>query len=396
MLTRRRFVSTGLTAGAGVAAGSTAAFLSGCERHRFPPATLPSVTNQITGPGSLRAHASAHGLLTGAAVAIPPLRSDPAYAQILSDQYSIVVAENAMKWKALRPAPDRFSFNAADELVAFAERNAIKVRGHNLCWHEALPDWFATTVTKENARQFLTAHIMTVAGHYKGKMHSWDVVNEAVDAKSGREDGLRQSPWFEMLGPDYLDIAFRTARDADPSALLTYNEYGIEYDNEEESGKRAFTLQLLTRLKAANVPLDAVGIQSHIRAGSPHSFGTGIREFMASARQMGLQVFITEMDVNDDELPYDDPAKLDHAIADVYRDYLNTVLADPAVTAVLTWGVSDGHTWLNNPMRKQKHPTHPQRPLPFDENYRPKEAFFAMRDSFDRRRLKDCQRALSL
>lgn len=386
MLTRRKFVSTGLTAGAVLAAGSAAAFLSGCAHRVAGPATLPSGKNQITGPGALKAHAAAHGLLTGAAVAIPLLRSDPVYAQTLSEQYSILVAENAMKWKALRPAPDKFSFDAADELVAFAERNAIKVRGHNLCWHEALPDWFATTVTKENAQQFLTDHIMTVASHYKSKIHSWDVVNEGVDAKSGRGDGLRKSPWFEMLGPDYLDIAFRSAREADPNALLTYNEYGIEYDNEEESQKRAFTLQLLRRLKASNVPLDAVGIQSHIKAGSPHSFGNGIREFIASAREMGLQAFITEMDVNDDELPNDDPAQLDHTIAAVYRDYLNTVLADPAVTAVLTWGVSDAHTWLNSPMRKQRHPNRPQRPLPFDENYHPKEAFFAMRDSFDHRR----------
>ncbi|HEV7219844.1 MAG TPA: endo-1,4-beta-xylanase, partial [Terriglobales bacterium] len=328
------------------------------------------------------------GLLTGAAVAIPLLRSDPVYAQVLSEQYSILVAENAMKWRALRPAPDRFSFDAANELVTFAEKNAIKVRGHNLCWHESLPDWFAGTVTKENAQQFLTDHIMTVAGHYKGKIHSWDVVNEAVDAKSGREDGLRTSPWFEMLGPGYLDIAYRTAREADPDALLTYNEYGIEYDNEEESRKRAFTLQLLRRLKGSNVPLDAVGIQSHIRAGSPFTFGKGIREFIASAREMGLQVFITEMDVNGDELAYDDIEKIDHATAAVYRDYLSTVLANPAVTAVLTWGVSDAHSWLNSPMRKQRHPNRPQRPLPFDENYRPKEAFFAMRGGFDHREVK--------
>ncbi len=387
MLTRRKFVSTGLRAGAGLAAGAATALLSSCAHRVHGPTGLATVNNQITGPGSLKAHAAAHGLLTGAAVAIPLLRSDPVYARTLSEQYSILVAENAMKWKALRPAPDRFSFGEADELVAFAEQNAIKVRGHNLCWHEALPDWFAATVTKENARQFLTDHIMTVAGHFKGKLQSWDVVNEAVDAKSGRPDGLRQSPWLEMLGPDYLDIAFRTAREADPDALLTYNEYGIEYDNEVEAQKRAFTLQLLRRLKASNVPLDAVGIQSHIRAGSPLSFGHGIREFIASARQMGLQVFITEMDVNDDELPYDDPAKVDHAIAAVYRDYLTTVLAEPAVMAVLTWGVSDAHTWLNNPMRKQRHPNRPQRPLPFDENYRPKEAFFAMRDSFDQRHI---------
>ncbi|MGH9512799.1 MAG: endo-1,4-beta-xylanase [Terriglobales bacterium] len=385
MLTRRRFASTALRCGAGLAAGSAATFLTGCAHRVHGPAALPAVSGEITGTGSLKAHAAAHGLLTGAAVAIPVLRSDPDYRRILSEQYSILVAENAMKWKALRPAPDRFSFDQADELVAFAEQNAIKVRGHNLCWHEALPDWFATTATKENARQLLTDHIMTVAGHYKGKLQSWDVVNEAINVKDGRPDGLRVSPWFEMIGPEYIDIAFRTARQADPDALLTYNEYGIEYDNEQEDKKRAFTLQLLQRMKAAGVPLDAVGIQSHIRAGSPYSFGKGLREFMASARQMGLQIFITEMDVNDDDLPYDDVSRCDHAIAEVYRDYLTTVLAEPAVKAVLTWGVSDRHTWLNNPMRKRKHPERGQRPLPFDDSYRPKEAFFAMRESFDKR-----------
>jgi endo-1,4-beta-xylanase len=385
MVTRRQFVSTGLSIGAGLAAGSATTLLTGCAHRSQTPVAPATVSNEITGPGSLKAHAAAHGLLTGAAVAIPLLRSDSVYAQILVDQYSIVVAENAMKWQALRPAPDRFSFGDADELVAFAERNHIKVRGHNLCWHEALPGWFADTVTKDNARQFLTDHIMTVAGHFKGKLHSWDVVNEAIAVKDGRPDGLRKSPWLEFLGSEYLDIAFQTARQADPNALLTYNEYGIEYDNEEEGKKRAFTLQLLQRMKAANVPLDAVGIQSHIRAGGRATVGNGIREFIASARQLGLQVFITELDVNDDALPYDDVPQCDKAIAAVYYDYLSTVLANPAVTAVLTWGVSDRNTWLNNPARKKEHPNRGQRPLPFDENYRPAPAFFAMRDSFDQR-----------
>jgi endo-1,4-beta-xylanase len=192
---------------------------------------------------------------------------------------------------------------------------------------------------------------------------------------------------MELLGPDYLDIAFRTARQADPHALLTYNEYGVEYDNEEDAERRAVTLQLLRRLKAANVPLDAVGIQSHIKAGSAFTIGQGLRDYMASIRQMGLKIFVTEMDVNEDDLPYDDVAQRDHAIAETYRDYLDTVLAEPAVTAVLTWGVSDSHTWLNSgPTHKKKQPNRPQRSLPFDDKYRPKEAFFAIRDSFDKRK----------
>ena len=292
-----------------------------------------------------------------------------------------------MKWKALRPAPDKYSFADGDTLVAFAERHNIQVRGHNFVWHEALPDWFRSSVTKENARQYLVDHIMTVGTHYRGKMQSWDVVNEAVLPKDDRSDGLRKSPWMNLLGSDYIDIAFRTARQADPHALLTYNEYGLKYDNDEDEERRAFTLKLLRRMKAANVPLDAVGIQSHIKAGQPSTFGSGLRNFMASVREMGLQIYITELDVNEDDLPYDDVARRDDAIAELYRQYLSEVLAEPAVKAVLTWGVSDSHTWLNNgPTHKRKQPNRPQRSLPFDNDYRPTESFFAIRDSFDARR----------
>lgn len=386
MLTRRGFVLSGFKVGAGVAVASASGLLTGCA-HRLR-GNSGIATEGIRGAGSLKAHAAGHGLFAGAAVNVVLLRSDPEYSRTLSDQYNMVVAETAMKWKALRPAPDQFSFDEADELVSFAEAHSMKVRGHNLVWHKALPDWFATTVTKENAHEFLTQHILTVGGHYKGKIHSWDVVNEAVLPADGRSDGLRKSPWLELLGPDYLEIAFRTARQADPQALLTYNEYGIEYDSEEDARKRAATLELLRRLKAANVPLDAVGIQSHIKAASPYRFGNGIREFMASAREMGLQIFLTELDVNEDDLPYEDVARRDHAIAEVYRDYLTIALAEPAVKAVLTWGVSDRNTWLNNiSTHKSKRPNRPQRALLFDSDYLPKDAFFAMREAIDRRRV---------
>ncbi len=361
-----------------------AASLTGCTHRVHNGAGSP--TGNVTGRGSLKTHAEAQGLFAGAAVPVQLLRTEPDFARVLAEQYDMLVAENAMKWKPLRPAPDRFSFDQADELVAFAEQHQMKVRGHNFVWHESIPDWFATTLTKENARQFLTDHIMTVGGRYQGKIHSWDVVNEAVLPKDGREDGLRKSLWFELLGPEYIDIAFRTARQADPQARLTYNDYGIEYDNDEQEQKRGLVLQLLRHMKAANVPLHAVGIQSHIKAGSPYKFGKGLREFMASARGLGLEIYLTELDVNEDDLPFDDVAQRDHAIAAVYRDYLTTALAEPAVKAVLTWGVSDRHTWLNGgPTHKRKQPNRPQRSLPFDSDYRPKEAFFAMRECFDSR-----------
>ena len=385
MLTRRRFLSSGVAIGGSLSARPLASALLIGYSHQVwdSPKTA---SGPITADGSLKAHAQKHGLLAGAAVDVRLLNSDEIYARVLSEQYSVLVAEGAMKWNALRPAPDKYSFADGDTLVAFAEHNNIQVRGHNFVWHEALPDWFRSSVTKENARQYLVDHIMTVGTHYRGKMQSWDVVNEAVLPKDDRSDGLRKSPWMTLLGPDYIDIAFRTARQADPHALLAYNEYGLEYDNGEDEERRAFTLKLLRRMKAANVPLDAVGIQSHIKAGQPSTFGSGLRNFMASVREMGLQIYITELDVNEDDLPYDDVARRDDAIAELYRQYLSEVLAEPAVKAVLTWGVSDSHTWLNNgPTHRRKQPNRPQRSLPFDNDYRPTESFFAIRDSFDAR-----------
>src|SRR5271170_5157920 len=163
----------------------------------------------ITGAGSLKTHAAARGLLTGCAVNASLFRDDEGFRNLLAEQYSIVVPENCLKWNILRPTADTYSFADADSLVAFAEAHEMKVRGHNFVWHEALPGWFAGTVNKDNAKKFLMDHIQTVGGRYKDKIHSWDVANEAILIKDGRQDGLRSSsPWFELLGPEYIDLAF--------------------------------------------------------------------------------------------------------------------------------------------------------------------------------------------
>ena len=202
--------------------------------------TPPNGGKAITGPGSLKAHATARGLLVGRAVNANLLREDEDFRKLLAEQYNSVVPENCMKLNMLRPTPETYSFADADSLVAFAEAHKMKVRGHNFVWHEALPSWFAEIVIKDNAQRFLVDHIHTVGGRYKGKIHSWDVVNEAIWIPDGRPDGLRSSsPWFEMLGPGYIDLAFRTAREVDPTSLLTYNDYGIEYDNDDDGKKRA-------------------------------------------------------------------------------------------------------------------------------------------------------------
>jgi endo-1,4-beta-xylanase len=333
-----------------------------------------------TGPGSLKAHAAQRGFLYGCAVNTTLLAQDEAYARLIRGQANVVVAENAMKWSALRPTLETYRFDEADSLLAFAEANRMKVRGHTLCWHRQLPTWFGREATPANARGLLTAHIQQVAGRYAGRMHSWDVVNEAVLVSDGRADGLRDSPWLRLVGADYIEVAFETARAADPQALLTYNEYGIEGEDEASERKRAAVLVLLRRLTARKVPLDAVGVQSHVMAGS--KYGAGLVAFLAAVRGLGLQVMLTEMDVNDREWPANEDAR-DAAVADTYGSYLDLTLRDSAVRVVMTWGITDRSTWLNT--EDARPDKLPERCLPFDRNDRPKKAFFAMRNSFDRK-----------
>ena len=328
---------------------------------------------------TLRAQAANHGLLAGFALGAASLRDSEPYRCVAAAQCSIAVSENSMKWRAIRPTADRFDFTDADAFVHFCESHSIKMRGHNLCWHQYLPLWLTATATADNARTLLVDHIRTVAGRYRGRMHSWDVVNEAIHVEDGRPDGLRDSLWLRLIGEDYLELAFRTARAADPSALLTYNEYGIEAETDVDQQKRNNTLLLLRRLRRRNVPLDAVGIQSHIKARPPQAYGPALRRFIQSCRDMDLEVFLTEMDVDDSALPSDHLSR-DTGIAETYSAYLQAFLAEPNVHVVLTWGVDDAQTWLNH--HSPRPDGAPQRPLLFDRDLRPKPAFAAVISSF--------------
>lgn len=372
MQTRRQFLRL---ASAAIPAGF--AFTSYASREK--DAHAPVLAN-VSGERSLRAHAEARGVLVGCAVVPERLSGEPEYGSLVAEQMNLLVAENAMKWAALRPAPDKFDFRGADEILTFAAAHGQKVRGHNLCWHESIPSWFEGTVTKDNAQQFLIQHIQTVAGRYAGKLHSWDVVNEAIDPKGGRADALRKSPWLELIGPDYIELAFHAARQADPTALLAYNDYGIETDSADDREKRGQVLMLVRRLKARGVPIDAVGVQSHLSASDPIP-GAGLQAFVRELRGMGLQVFVTELDINERKLD-GTVAERDTAIARFYKDYVTMMLAEPNVRAVLTWGITDKYTWLDGP--KYVRPDgKAQRPLPFDSDYQPKPAFFSYRDAMD-------------
>lgn len=381
---RREFLAN---AAAAAAAGGIASILpAGCggpKARSGSRATAPTL-NDVNGPRSLRAHGAARGMLVGCAVNPDHLDGEPDYARTVGEQASIVVAENAMKWAALRPSPTQFDFRKADDVVVFALSHEQKVRGHNLCWHESIPAWFASTVTKQNAADYLIRHIETVAGRYAGKLHSWDVVNEAINLKDGRPDGLRNSPWLQLIGPSYIEMAFRAARRGDRTALLTYNDYGIELDTPDQIDKRGQVMMLVRRMQARGVPIDAVGVQSHLSAGDPMP-GDGLLHFVRELGAMNLQVFITEMDINDRKLPESVPER-DAAVAKIYREYLTMMLAEPNVNVALTWGITDRYTWLNGLPHASRADGKPERPLPFDYDYQPTPAFFAERDAIDTRR----------
>ncbi len=171
MLSRRRFFGL-------LGMGAVAAWVAGCAKKAGVRASsAPAMARDVGGANSLKAHAAAKGLLYGCAVNVGLLGRNAAYEQLVVQQAGIVVAENAMKWGPMRPSPTAFRWDEADKLVAFAEANGMKVRGHNLCWHRQLPRWFDGYATKENAAALLTSHVETVVTRYKGRIQSWDVVN---------------------------------------------------------------------------------------------------------------------------------------------------------------------------------------------------------------------------
>jgi endo-1,4-beta-xylanase len=336
-------------------------------------AALPVSTWAQPSEATLRSAGAARGLLIGSCAHAKSLQQDEPFAALVRQQCSILVAETEFKFGPLRPTPTTFFFDDADYLVHFAEANNMKMRGHNFVWHRALPPWFATYVTPQNAQQVLVNHIETVAGRYAGKIHSWDVVNEAIQISDNLPNGMRNSPWQQNL-PNYIDIAFRTARRADPHALLVYNDYGIEAEDEKSSAKRAAVLALVRGMQKRGVPIDAVGIQSHISAGPGYVYGPALRAFMSDVQSLGLKILLTEMDVNDRDLPPSIPDR-DKTVGQVYADYLHTTLPNPAVIALLTWGITDRYTWLNHEGARKD--GLPQRCLPFDADLKPTPAFYA-------------------
>jgi endo-1,4-beta-xylanase len=341
-------------------------------------------TFPVANQSSLMERAKAKGLDYGSAILHHHLNSNAEYADSILRECNMIVPEWEFKWSAgarpLRPAPHRFDFTLADESTAFANDHNLLLRGHTLVWHLSLPSWFSETVNSQNADAYLTEHIQTVVGRYAGQIHSWDVVNEAIDLQDGRSDGLRRTPWLEFLGTDYIKRAFQIAAAADPNALLVYNDYGFEYDKLEDEAKRTAVLKLLERLKSQGTPIHAFGIQSHLDGSETRLNPRKLRQFLADVADLGLKILVTELDVTDKDLAANSTVR-DRVVAAAYEDYLNMVLDEPAVIAVVTWGLSDRYTWLSEFQPRQDRL--PVRPLPLDENMNRKLAWNAIARSLD-------------
>jgi endo-1,4-beta-xylanase len=338
------------------------------------PCALPALTR------SLGALAQRSGLLYGAAIEPEAIDSDGAFAGLVRQQCAVLVPENVMKWNALRPRPDVSSFGRADRFMAIAQQQRAAVHGHCLVWHEAMPAWLEPALASGDALNLLTNHVQAIVRRYAGRIRSWDVVNEAVERNDHRPDGLRASPWLRALGPGYLAIAFHCAHAADPAARLALSDYGLEYDDESWMvEKRATMLRLLERLRAEGAPIHALAIQGHLDGARAPAFGDGLRRFLADVAALGLEIYITELDVNDQTVP-GSFSERDVVVARSYRAFLEVICEEPAVRMVTTWGISDRYT--------SKRTMFPRadgvevRPLPFDSALAAKPAARAIADVF--------------
>jgi endo-1,4-beta-xylanase len=366
---RRRSVLSGGLAGL----GGLAALLASSSVHAEQTETLNRLAAQ-------------KGLRYGTTISAAQITRDPTFVALVLQQAGLVVPENDMKWLDMnRGAPGDDDYGPADTVAGFAVEGGLALRGHNLLWYYRTPHWFFTLPGREAQRRAVVDRIRALAGRYRGIIHSWDVVNEPIEPKDGRTDGLRKAVFLDALGPEYLDLAYRTARETDPKARLVVNEYDVELDSPEHEARRTVLLDLLQRMQRSGTPVDAVGIQAHLTAvgGAPFS-PARLRRFLADLAGLGLTIQITELDVTDADASADIAVR-DRLIADTYRRFLDAALDEPAVKMVVTWGLSDRHSWIvrrETNEAKWRKDSLPSRPLPFDANLKPTPAFTAMVDAF--------------
>lgn len=331
--------------------------------------------------------------LIGTAVSNRTLQvEDREMLDLIAREFNAVTAENCMKWGQVHPEAGRWEWELPDRLVRFATGHGIYILGHTLVWHsQTAKDLFQAipgggVIARNDLLRKMEEHIRTLVGRYKGKIAAWDVVNEAVD----EDKGWRRSPWFEILGPEFLEKAFHWAHEVDPRAQLLYNDY-----NMYNPGKAKFVAEFVRDFKKRGVPIQGVGMQGHVGLDYP-----SIGEFEASIRlfaDAGVRVHITELDV--DVLPRREapataevstrieyaaelnpwpnglPAEMENRLARRYEELFRVFLKHrDVIDRVTTWGTTDAESWKNNfPV-----PGRTNYPLLFDRKKQPKAAYRAV------------------
>jgi len=368
-------MKAGMTRRQGLILGAGGALVASLPRQVFAGADV-----------GLNALAMAKGMRFGSAINAAGAESgsvhNPRYDTLIEAECGLLVAENEMKWQALRPSPARFNFGPADAIMDYATQKGLALRGHNLLWNRPQwqPSWikdydFGVRPATE-AASLLTTHINTVCARYQGRIKSYDVVNETVLPETG---ALAVTDLSKAMGSTeaLVDLAYHTVRAAAPDAQLVYNDY-MSWETGNET-HRTGVLKFLEGLRKRGTPVDALGVQSHLIAQTTRPQEREWRAFIDAVTAMGYHLLITEFDVRDRALPRDIP-KRDDGVAALGQAYLDLMLSYPQVRDVLAWGLVDRFSWLQGfEPRKDGAPT---RGCPYDGDYRAKPLRAALAAAF--------------
>lgn len=306
-----------------------------------------------------------HNLVVGTAADVASLSSEPIYAETMAREFNMLEAEAAMKWPVIHPARDTYNFRDGDELVQFAERNKMLVRGHCLFWGVGLPAWTRSPEVAGNLSAVVKDHIAIVVGHYRGRVFAWDVVNEAFNA-----DGTLNPRGFAP-GVEYIEEAFVWAHEADPAAKLFYNDFDIE----EINPKSDAVFAMVKDFKRRGIPIDGIGFQTHlniVRGLNLKSFSENLARFAS----LGIEIHLTEFDVAIPRGAWFAYARQ----ARIYRSVAGACLEQSKCTAIQTWGFTDKHSWIPWITRGFAGDA-----LPFDKNYQPKPAYRSLDEALAKR-----------
>ncbi len=339
--------------------------------------------------------ARSRGLAFGSSTATWQLFEDPPgnlklseYAALFRKQAEVLFTEDDLLWYKLKPTPDaKLDFRYADLLYDFARRNRQLVFAAHLVWDEGFgegwPEDYLWELSKPAAEKLLFGTAEAMVRRYRGRTAGWIVANEVTSpiGDGGDKLGFRtEVPWYQTIGREYVRRMFRLARRYDPHATLVLNEFGFETTNEYKDdpvARQRAILSVIDTLQGQKVPLDAIGIQAHLLAAYWDSFDPKqYRRFLKQISDRGLKILITEMDVLDDGLPAAIRPR-DAGVADIYEEYLRTTLANPAVKALMTFGLSDRYTWLQEDYPRDD--GRARRPLPYDSSLRGKAALSELR-----------------